>query len=61
VPIGGRPGAALIVPGLPVPNGVAPRLVAAVFSGAPALHLGKPWAALLVGMSVYWSLSAPGV
>jgi len=45
---------ALIVPGLAVPVEIAPRLVAAVCTGAVALRLGKLWAALLVGMAVYW-------
>lgn len=53
--------AALIVPGLAVPGEIAPRVVAAVCTGAVALRLGKLWAALIVGMAVYWGLRAAGV
>jgi hypothetical protein len=52
--------AALIVPGLAVPGDHAPRLVAAAFTGAVALWAGKLWAALAVGMAVYWVLRASG-
>ncbi len=50
--------AALIVPGLAIPDEFAPRLAAAVCTGAVALRFGKLWAALLVGMTVYGSLRA---
>lgn len=53
--------AALIVPGLAVPDEVAPRLIAAVSSGAVALRFGRLWAALLIGIAVYWGLRAAGV
>ena len=53
--------AALIVPGLVVPGEITPRLLAAVCTGVVALRLGKLWAALLVGMAVYWGLRAAGV
>jgi branched-subunit amino acid transport protein len=53
--------AALIVPGIAVPGELAPRLVAAVFTGAAAVRTGKLWAALLVGMTVYWGLRAAGM
>ncbi len=52
---------ALIVPGLAVPGEMAPRLIAAVCTGMVALRLGKLWAALLVGIAVYWGLRAAGV
>ncbi len=52
--------AALIVPGLAVPGEVGQRLVAAVCTGAVALRVGKLWAALLVGMAVFWGLRAAG-
>ena len=50
--------AALIVPGLAVPGELAPRLLAAVGTAAVALRIGKLWAALLVGMAVYWGARA---
>jgi branched-subunit amino acid transport protein len=53
--------AALIVPGLAVPGEIAPRAMAAVCTGVVALRLGKLWAALLIGMAVYWGLRAVGV
>lgn len=53
--------AALIVPGLAVPGEIAPRVAAAICTGAVALRLGKLWAALLVGMAVYWGLRALGM
>lgn len=53
--------AALIVPGLVVPGELAPRVIAAVASGLIALRLGKLWAALLIGMAVYWGLRAAGI
>jgi branched-subunit amino acid transport protein len=53
--------AALIVPGLAVPGEMVPRLAAAVGAGAVALRVGKLWAALLVGMGLYWGLRAAGV
>ena len=53
--------AALIVPGLAVPGEIAPRLAAAVGAGAVAWRFGKLWAALLVGMGMYWGLRAIGV
>lgn len=53
--------AALIVPGLAMPGELAPRLAAAVGSGVVALRFGKLWAALLVGMGVYWVLRAVGL
>ena len=52
--------AALIMPGLAVPGEMVPRLAAAVGAGAVALRFGKLWAALLVGMGVYWGLRAGG-
>jgi branched-subunit amino acid transport protein len=53
--------AALIVPGLAIPGEFAPRAIAAVSAGVIALRLGKRWAALLIGMAVYWGLRAAGV
>lgn len=53
--------AALIVPGLALPGEVAPRLMAALCTGAVAWRVGKLWAALLVGMAVYWGLRATGL
>ena len=53
--------AALIVPGLAVPEELAPRMVAAVGTGVVAWRLGKLWAALIVGMAVYWGLRALGL
>ncbi len=53
--------AALIVPGLAVPGEIAPRLAAAVGAGAVALLFDKLWAALLVGMGIYWGLRAIGI
>ena len=53
--------AALIVPGLVVPGEMVPRLAAAVGAGVVASRFGKLWAALLVGMGVYWALRAVGV
>jgi branched-subunit amino acid transport protein len=52
--------AALIVPGLVVPGDVIPRLVAAVGTGVVALRFGKLWAALLVGMAIYWGMRSSG-
>lgn len=53
--------AALIVPGLAVPGELAPRLLAALCTGFVALRIGKLWAALLVGMAVFWGLRAAGL
>ena len=50
-----------IVPGPVVPGEVAPRLIAAVCTGAKALRLGKLWAALLAGMAFYRRLRVAGV
>lgn len=52
--------AALIVPVLAMPGEVGPRLVAAIGTGLVAVRVGKLWAALLVGMGVYWGLRAIG-
>ncbi|MFN8591709.1 MAG: AzlD domain-containing protein [Thermomicrobiales bacterium] len=50
--------AALIVPGLAAPGELAPRLIAALCTGVVALRSGALWAALLVGMTVYWGVRA---
>ena len=53
--------AALIVPGLAVPGELVPRLAAAVGTGLVSLRFGKLWAALLVGMGVYWGMRSVGL
>jgi branched-subunit amino acid transport protein len=45
--------AALIVPGIAVPGEIAPRVFAAICSGAIALRWGKLWVALLAGVVTY--------
>ena len=44
-----------------MPEEIAPRLAAAVGTGVVALRFGKLWAALLVGMAVYWGLRGAGM
>lgn len=53
--------AALIVPGLVVPGEVVPRLIAAICTGVVALRIGKLWAALRVGMALFWGMRVLGV
>lgn len=53
--------AALIAPGLIVPEEVAPRLIAAICCGLLALRQGRLWVALFAGMVVYWALRAAGL
>lgn len=53
--------AALVAPGPAVPGELVPRLAAAVDAGMVSLRAAKLWAALLVGMGVYWGLRAVGL
>ena len=48
--------AALIVPGLAVPGDAAPRVIAAICSGAIAVRWGRLWVALLAGTATYAAL-----
>jgi branched-subunit amino acid transport protein len=46
--------AALIVPGLGANGELPPRLAAAIVATIVVLRLGRLWACLAVGMTVYW-------